>query len=109
VRICERNNSADTKVSEGGGGGAPSTRSEVPLQPVEQTMVRQAVPLQPMEVHGGADIHLQLMEDPTPEQVDVPEGGSDPVGSLCWSRLLAGPVAPWREEPMLEQVCWQGL
>ncbi|KAK4806783.1 hypothetical protein QYF61_005579 [Mycteria americana] len=39
--------------------------------PVVKTMVRQAVPLQPMEVHGGADIHLQLVEDPTPEQVDA--------------------------------------
>ena len=44
-------------------------------------MVRQAVPLQPMEVNGGADIHLQSMEDPTPEQVDAPEGGCEPVGS----------------------------
>ncbi|GAB0181827.1 zinc finger and BTB domain-containing protein 5 [Grus japonensis] len=85
-------------------------------------MVRQAVPLQPMEVHGGADIHLQPMEDdggadihlqpvedPTPEQVDVPKGGCDPVGSPHWSKLLAGPVTLWREEPTLEQVCWQDL
>ena len=27
----------------------------------------------------------------------MPEGRCDPVGSLCWSRLLAGPVDPWRE------------
>jgi len=48
VRICERINSADTKVSEeGGGGGAPGTGAEIPLQPVEQTMVRQAVPCSP--------------------------------------------------------------
>ena len=65
VRISERNNSADTKVSEeGGGGGAPGATAEIPLQPVVKTMVRQAVPLQPMEVNGGADIHLQPMEDP---------------------------------------------
>jgi len=37
--------------------------------------VRQAVPLQPMEVNSGADIHLQPVEDPMPEQVDVPKGG----------------------------------
>ena len=49
---------------------APEQR-EIPLQPVVKTMVRQAVPLQPMEVHGGADIHLQPMEDPTPEQADA--------------------------------------
>ncbi|GAB0203754.1 erbin-like [Grus japonensis] len=68
-------------------------------------MVMQAVPLQPMEVNGGADIHLQPMEEPTLEQVDAPKGGCDPMGSLCWSKLLAGPVDPWREreEPMLEQ------
>ena len=55
MRICERNNSADTKVSEeGGGGGGPGAGAEIPLQPVGKTMVRQAVPLQPMEVHGGA-------------------------------------------------------
>ncbi|GAB0188514.1 acid sphingomyelinase-like phosphodiesterase 3b [Grus japonensis] len=50
VRICERNSSADTKVSaEGGAGGAPGARAEIPLQPVEKTMMSQAVPLQPME------------------------------------------------------------
>ena len=70
VRICERNNLADPKVSEeGGGGDAPGAGAEIPLQPVVKTMVRQAVPLQPMEVHSGADIHLQPMEDPTLEQV----------------------------------------
>ncbi|KAK4828110.1 hypothetical protein QYF61_023472 [Mycteria americana] len=110
VRTCERNNSADTKVSEeGGGGGAPGTGAEIPLQPVVKTMVRQAVPLQPTEVHGGADIYLQPVEDPMLEQVDAPEGGCDPMGSLRWSRLLAGPVDSWREEPRLEQVCWQHL
>jgi len=60
VTQCERNNSADTKVSEeGGGGGAPGARAEsFPLQLVMKTTVRQVVPLQCMEVHGGADIHL---------------------------------------------------
>ncbi|KAK4828632.1 hypothetical protein QYF61_000280 [Mycteria americana] len=57
-----------------------------------------------MEVNGGADIQLQPVEDPTPEQVDVPEGGCDPVGSPCWRRLLAEPVNLWREEPTLEQL-----
>ncbi|GAB0179801.1 epimerase family protein SDR39U1 [Grus japonensis] len=110
VRRCERNNSADTQVSEeGGGGGAPGTGAEIPLQPVEKTMVKQAVPLQPMEDDGGEDIHLQPMEDPTPEQVDVSTGGCDPMGSPHWSRFLAGPVDLWREDPTPEQVCWQDL
>ena len=54
-----------------GGGGAPGTGAEIPLQPVVKTMVRQAVPLQPMDVHSGADIHLQPVEDPMPEQMDA--------------------------------------
>ncbi|GAB0186400.1 hypothetical protein GRJ2_001105300 [Grus japonensis] len=108
--MWERNNSADTNVSEeGGAGGAPGTGTEIPLQPMEKTMVRQAVPLQPMEVNDGADIHLHPMEDPTLEQVDAPKGGCDPMGRPCWIRLLAGPVGLWREEPTLEQVCWQDL
>ncbi|GAB0179550.1 AN1-type zinc finger protein 5-like [Grus japonensis] len=70
---------------------------------MEKATVRQAVPLQPMEDNGGADIHLQPVEDPTPEQMEAPEGGCDPVGSPCWSRVLAGPVDPWREKPTPEQ------
>ncbi len=45
--------------------------AKIPLQPVVTTMVEQVVPLQPMEVHGGAEIHLQPVEDPTPEQVEA--------------------------------------
>ncbi|GAB0188018.1 mitochondrial enolase superfamily member 1 [Grus japonensis] len=58
-----------------------------------------------MEVHSGAeaDINLQPVEEPTPEQVEASEGGCDPVGSPHWSGLLAGPVALWREEPMPQQ------
>jgi len=41
VRLRERNDSADTKVSEEEGGGhAPSTGAEIPLQPMEKTMMR---------------------------------------------------------------------
>ncbi|GAB0209239.1 hypothetical protein GRJ2_003389600 [Grus japonensis] len=52
------------------------------------------------------------MEDPTPEQVEAPEGGCGPVGSPRWSKFQAGPVAPWREEPtpgqetQLTALCW---
>ena len=68
VRTCESNSPADPQVSaEGGGGDAPGAGAEIPLQPVGKTMVRQAVPLQSREVHGGADLHLQPGEDPTPE------------------------------------------
>ena len=59
--LCERKKSADTKVGEeGGGGGTPDARPEIfPLQAMMKTIVRQAVPLQPMEICGGADIYLQ--------------------------------------------------
>jgi len=57
VRRCERKHSAHTKVSEEGGGGGVGAEG-LTLQLVMKTMARQVVPLQPMEVHGGADIHL---------------------------------------------------
>ncbi|KAJ7418883.1 protein pxr1-like [Willisornis vidua] len=71
ARISENNNSADTKISEKGEGeGGPGAGVEMPLQPMVQTTVRQAASLQP-EVHSGADIYLQLMEDSMPEQADA--------------------------------------
>ncbi|GAB0179740.1 hypothetical protein GRJ2_000439300 [Grus japonensis] len=57
-------------------------------------MVRQAVPLQPMEDDGEQRFYLQPMEDPTPEQMETSEADCDPMGSPCWSRLLAGPLDP---------------
>ncbi|KAJ7416872.1 protein pxr1-like [Willisornis vidua] len=54
----QRQSPEDTKISEEGeGGGAPGTRAEIPLQP--------------MEIHGGAEIHLQPMENHMREQMDV--------------------------------------
>lgn len=44
------------------------SRAEIFLQLVMKTMVRQIVSI---EVHGGAEIHLQPMEDPMLEQVDA--------------------------------------
>ena len=105
MKICERNNSADTKVSEEGAReDAPVARAEVPLQPTDKTVVRQVVPLQPMEVHGGAAIHLQPMEDPMLEQVDAPRGGCDPMGrgAHAEASLLAGLLTPW-EDLMLQK------
>ena len=80
MKICQRNNSADTKVSEeGGGGGAPGTGAGISVQPLEKIMMRQAVPLLPTELSGGADIHLQPKEYPMSEQVVTAKGGCDPV------------------------------
>ncbi|KAF4800651.1 hypothetical protein TURU_042572 [Turdus rufiventris] len=72
VRMCERSNSADTKVgAEGGGGGAPDAGVEIPLQLVAKTVGRQAVPLQSMEANQGAETHLKPVEDPVLEQIVV--------------------------------------
>lgn len=46
-------------------GGVPGARAEISLQPVVQTV---AVSLLLMEVHAGAKIHLQPLEDPTLEK-----------------------------------------
>jgi len=73
-----------------------------------KTMVRQAVPLQLTEVHSGADIDLQPMEDPMLEQEDVFWRKLEPVKGLCWSRLLPGTEAPG-EKPTQEQIFWQVL
>ena len=65
MRKCERDNPADSKVNEeGGGGGAPGTGADIPLQPMEKTMVMQGVPLEPMEDHGGADLHTAACGGP---------------------------------------------
>jgi len=96
-----RNNSADTKVSEGGGEGASGTRAEVPLQPIEKTMVKQVVSLQPVEDHTEQICTYSPWK--APRQSSWAPKGSHRMGSPHWSRLLAGPVDPWREEPTLEQ------
>jgi len=70
VRRCERNNSADTKVrEEGGGGGAQDAGAETfPLQPMMKTMVSPAA-------HGGPrwsrSPPAARGRDPTLEQVDA--------------------------------------
>ena len=58
-----RNNLPDTKVSEEGGvGGAPGTRVEVPLQPMEESTVKQAFPAVHGEDHTRADTHTVARE-----------------------------------------------
>lgn len=68
-----------------------------------------AVHLQSMKVHGGAEIHLQHMEEPHIRAGGCPEEAFDTVENQCWNRLLAGPVDLWRLKPMQKQVCWQDL
>ena len=115
--------SADTKVSaEGGAGDAPGARAEIPLQPLVQPRVRQLCPCSPGRAMGRQRSTCSLGGDPHQSRW-MPKGGCEPVGSPCWSRLLAGPEDPWRErdhagagllagfpwEPMLEQTVHERL
>lgn len=70
MRVCEKNSSADPQVSEeGAGGGAP---------------VSEEIPLKAIEVHSGADIQLQPVEDHTPEA-----GGCSKEDVIVWEALAA--------------------
>jgi len=87
----------DTKVSEEGGGegGARDTGAEsLPLQLVIKTMVRQVFPLQPMQVHSGADLHLQHMEGTPHQSRWMAKGGCDPVGSPVLRQAPARTCGP---------------
>jgi len=68
VRICERNN---TRVyEEEGEGGASECQSRgFPAAHGEDYGETDCSPA----AHGGTDIHLQPMEDPTLEQVHMPQ------------------------------------
>lgn len=45
------------------------------------------MPLQPLEVHGSAEMPLQPVDEPTREQVDVPGVDCDPMGAGSWHDL----------------------
>ncbi|KAJ7419315.1 hypothetical protein BTVI_26020 [Pitangus sulphuratus] len=86
--------SLDAVSGEGGGGGAPGPRAEIPLQPVVKTMVKQAIPLQPMEDHGDEEIHLQTMQETHARAGGCPKEGCEPMGNPCCSRVLSGTCRP---------------
>lgn len=71
MRNHVRNSPADTKISEGQRAGhAVGAGAEVPLQPVEWTMVEQAFPVACGENLLEQILTLQHMKVPTPEQMD---------------------------------------
>ena len=60
--------------------------------------------MQLVEVNGGADTHLQPMEDPTLEQVNVPEGSCEPMlEQVLWQDLWEGPTQKQKSMRRKEQ------
>ena len=97
MRLCKRNDSANTKVNEEGGerDARDAIAESVPLQPLLKTKMSKAVPLQPMKVHGGADILLHPMEGTHTGAVceELHPVGRTHVGEVC------GELSPVRETP----------
>lgn len=108
---CERNSSADAQGrADGEAGAASGSRAEILLRFRGAAHGEAAESLQPLEGREGAEIHLQPLKEPTLEQ-GMLEGGCDSQGSLCWSRVLTGPVerAALVGEglnPMERDSCW---
>ncbi|KAJ7424992.1 hypothetical protein BTVI_04193 [Pitangus sulphuratus] len=69
-----------------------------------KTMVEQVVPLQPMNVHGGAEIHLQSMEEPHAGANGCPKEAVTSGEAHAGTGSLQGPAGLWRQDPTLEQV-----
>jgi len=79
---------------EEGGGARDAGAESLPLQLVMKTMVRQVVLPQSVEVHGGADLHLQPMEATPRWSRWMPKGGCDPVGSPVLEQASARTCGP---------------
>lgn len=90
------NSPADPKISaEGGAGGAPDTRAEIPLQPRGPVGNRD-----PPAAHGGS--HARAAGCPTEavtpwEEHNGSGSWQDPMerGAHAGAGLLAGLVTPW--------------
>ncbi|KAJ7399583.1 hypothetical protein BTVI_114145 [Pitangus sulphuratus] len=87
-----------------------------------QTMVKQDVTLQPIDVHRVVEIHLQPVEETHAGACGCLRGSCELVGGLSWSRLLAGTCGPTERgthtgvgfleglvTPVLEQPVPEGL
>lgn len=97
TRLCGRKSSADTKGrAEGGTGGAPGAGAQIPLQPIENTMVRKMCPWGRDPPPGPARDQQQSRW--------MAKGGCDLRGSpkdSFWSHL--GRTVSHRMEPPLEE------
>lgn len=102
---CVRNSLAVTKVSGGDrGGDGPAAGAQIPVQPGVQSKVKQLCPCSPRRSIGVQRSPCSPRRRPVLEQGDA-QGRLQPLGKFT----LAKPVAPWREEPTVQQVGWQDL
>jgi len=62
-------------------------------------MVRQAVPLQPMEDHGGADLHLQPVEGPHAGAGGGALKGASACGERTLEQVLQQDLQPVEKSP----------
>lgn len=101
---------SDTKVSiKGGTGGAWGAEQRLPCSLCcRLIMERQLCPCSPWRSMLKQIFTYRPWRTPCWSRW-IPKGGCDPMWSLWWSRLLVRPVALWREESTLEQVCWRDL
>jgi len=85
------------------------TGAEIPLQPVEKTVVKQFVFLEPMEVHGGADSQPPCSPQRTPGQSKwmCPEGSCSPwrvhTGAGSWQKLQPAEEPTQKLQPVRAQ------
>lgn len=79
---------------EGGEGGAPGAEAGVPLHPLEKTMVRQVVPLQP--------------EGSVPEQECRVQPTELTAEQVCWQHLWAMGDPCWRSLFLEDCTLWKG-
>ena len=135
-KICQRNNSADTKVSEEVEGSAPASRAEILLQPAVRPWWCRLSLYSPQRSKVEQIFTLHFVEDPMPEQVDVPWRKLWPCrdttleqgpgrncgpwrGAHAGAVFLAGSITPWgthngavhscRTAPCGKDPCWKSL
>jgi len=102
----ERKSPADTKLTEQReGGGATGTGARITQHLLVKIIV---VSLQPMEDHGGADIHTVDCGGPYSRAGEYTLKAAAAHGEPKLEQVPGRSVA-YREGPMQEQVLWQDL
>ncbi|PKU39549.1 hypothetical protein llap_10146 [Limosa lapponica baueri] len=101
AKVCKeksvRKSPADTKVKEVGGGSAPHTGAEIPIQPTEKTMGKQLVTLQHTEEHVGEDIHTTACGGHHARADGCALNELQTVEKPCRSGFILKDCSPWKD------------